>query len=924
MQTFIQTLAAKIVTEHAGNDMSNILVVFPSRRACLFFKKELTTLIQQPVWAPSVLPFSEVMKKMTDKKIPDSLTLIFELYKVYSKYIPGEPFEHFYSWGQMMLSDFDEIDRYMVSARRLFTNIADLKNIDASMVPGEDELAAIRKFREDILGKEDDPGRLRGEFMKLWNSLGNIYADFTAELVSRDMAYEGLAQRMAAETNDISGFASYDRIIFAGFYSFTRTEETILKKFLAEGKTTLVNDSDHYYLNAKGQEAGSYFGKNVFDKKHVVSEPLRELAEGTKNITVTGVALKSAQATVMAGDLRNLAVKEDFSLSDCAIVLPDENMLFPTLYSLPEEADNINITMGYPAGQTPAYRLAESIIRMYRNARTNASGTMQFYHQDVLEIIRHPYVMVTDPKGIEKWMTLYKEKKWIRIACEDLNQDEAPDIFKCIFKTLPDLTLFPDHLLQSLHALLSVTQHAIDKEFLYFICKRIQRLQDVLKNHVKNTGITIFLGLYREALQNERIPFEGEPLKGLQIMGFLETRALDFSNVFILSMNEGTLPANTRYPSYIPYSLRKGWRLPVYEDHDAVQAYHFYRLLQRADNIFFYYNTEVRAVSGGEKSRYLLQVIHELAAANPNIRLTQRMVSVPLHDQEIRPVVIEKNDAIMNRLRERKFSASALNMYINCKLQYYFKYVAGIKPPDTVKDEIAANEFGNILHYAMEFLYEPDTEITEERIGMLKGSAKDAVLRAFLKQFPGRDPDEGQHVIIRSIIGQLVEKILDTDKNDVPFRVIGAEEKMENILRLGQDGTEIMIQGNIDRVDQINGHYRVLDYKTGKVDLKHGDVEELFTNPDKKAIFQTYLYAWHYLKKHPGKMTRIGIYPLKALSGGIDYLADGKLFDEAGIGEFEARLKRLFAELLDADVPFTPAEDEKRCVYCDYREFCGR
>ena len=471
----------------------------------------------------------------------------------------------------------------------------------------------------------------------------------------------------------------------------------------------------------------------------------------------------------------------------------------------------------------------------------------------------------------------------------------------------------------------------------------------------------------RKVIDKLKIPFSGEPVHGLQIMGFLETRVLDFENLFILSVNESILPASSRSNSFIPYSIRKGFGLPVHEEQDAVNAYHFYRLLQRAKNIHLIYNTEVKSLTGGEKSRFLLQISYEMKKKfGDKLKIHYSLVSTDIHSEEIKPISIEKNSEVLEILKNRfekkgtdemlmiqktiveksimgipsdqinankksaddkkGFSASALSSYINCKLQFYFRYIAGIKEKDEIEENIEADVFGKILHGAMQQLYGDVQKITSAKIKELLPQVDSAVSESFVKEFPHAATDlEGKNYLLKQVIFQLVKKILEADSDIAPFEINELEKTFSINFKYDNDQKDILLKGVFDRVDSENGFVRIVDYKTGKDELnsKKG-FEEIFIDPKYKATFQLYFYSYIYKQLHLDKKLKAGIYRMKSISDGISYLNDGEEISETKLQEFESFLKNLIVEIMNPVIPFSQTDDEKRCEYCPYKEICNR
>lgn len=957
MQTFIQQIIADTLEKHPGQ-LSRLCFVFPTRRAGLFFKRELSKKLTQPIWAPGVLGIQDFIQVLTAQQIPDKLTLLFELYQSYKKYLPEESFERFYPWGQMLLKDYDEIDRYLVDAPKIFRNIQDLKNIDTEFSMAEDDVERIRTFWKTF--SDRDLSALKKEFLTTWEVLGKVYPDYKKRLSDKNMLYEGLAYRAIAEKSSddlfsLPFFKEYDKVIFAGFYALSTSEEIIIQHLVKHNRAETYWDGDSYYMDDERQEAGKFLRKTKivppgFNWKGNYFEEIE------KTIEIIGVPLQVGQAKALGTELKMLFKEEKASQEKTVVVLPDENMLFPVLYSLPESIKAINVTMGYPLHYTPLYALFEFVINLHKNVRIKDGQAAAFYHRDVMNILTHPYMQLIGDVAIREWVRKYEESKWIYISSKHLYNEKAPAFFPLIFQAVTTIGDAFTYFLSLLHLIQNgiKAQEAevsyeknmhnvrMESEYIYHFYTQLKRLQDIVKEYEVSLTLASFWNLFKEIIHSSKIPFTGEPLQGLQVMGFLETRVLDFETVFILSVNEDVLPASSKGHSFIPYSLRKGYGLPTFEEQDAVYAYHFYRLLQRAKTIKLYHNTEVKSLTAGEKSRYLLQIEYELKKKlGDKLTLTKKLISTDIQSHPIVPITVEKTEEVIKRLVRYfvkagddptyipKFSATALSSYINCKMQFYFRYIAKLKELEEVEDFIEANTFGSILHKAMEFIYGKKGEIDKQFIDQEKKRIDAYVLKAVKEVFPSLDEEselDGKNLLLKQVIVELVSKILDSDKKDLPFQILDLEKKVEH--RMEITGTaipkEVILTGYIDRIDSTEDTIRILDYKTGDIKLRDASIEELFTSTDHKVAFQGYFYAWLYWKQHPDKNIRIGIYPVQKLNEGIKYINSGHPIATASFEEFEQRLRKLLQEIFTQGIAFSQVEDETQCLYCPYIGICNK
>ncbi len=941
MAAFLEQLADELYDKHKG-ELSQLCLVFPTRRGGLFFKKYLAEKMNAPHWSPVIYSIQDFIRSFSEDVIPDQLTLMFELFEVYKKYFPAEPFEKYYPWGEMLLKDFDEADRNLTDTKQLFAYIRDEREIDFTFELADEDLERIRSFWTTFFNKE--PGKLKNEFLANWQHLGNIYVDFKKRLTEKKLAYEGLAYRHVAESlKEKKIQLDFEKIIFAGFYALSKSEEKIIQYFIDEAKADIYWDTDTYYLDDPKQEAGTFLRKNKLIQPGFKWKQ-RDFEIGEKNIEMIGVPLQVGQAKVTGNLLKELITEKNIPADKTAVVLPDENLLFPVLYSLPQSIEAFNVTMGYPLSATPLFTLFESLILLQKNTRIKKDKSVSFYHKHVINILNHTSIQQVESSYIRGWMKSFNEEmRWIQVPMENLNNDRVPQLFKDIFYPIHKAEEVFGYFKTILHHILESMKekefrfHAIESEYIYHFYVQLKRLEDVVIQYPLELTIETFWNLYREIIFSSRIPFSGEPLKGLQVMGFLETRLLDFENVFILSVNEDTLPASSNHPSFIPFNIRKAFELPTYEDQHAVSSYHFYRLLQRAKNIYLLYNTETKSITAGEKSRYLLQIEHELVKKYPGkITMQSKIAFTDFVKTETKPIVIKKTDEVMDLLEKyflkgnsfnefsTRLSASALISYINCPLQFYFRYIAKIKEQEETEENIEAATFGKILHRAMQLLYGEQTNLTETVFDELAKKIKTVVDLSIKEEFRGHDLLEGKNILMRNVIVELIRKIFKVDKADAPVIIHSLEMKCFQPIQISADHA-VLLHGIIDRVDEVNGCTRIVDYKTGKVDTSNPDgFDEIFSDPKFKEHFQTFFYSYLYWKQAPARPVKAGLLAVKDLSDGIRFINRGEVISSEQFNDFEFRLLGLIGEITDSTKTFYQTEDEKRCQYCPYKEICHR
>ncbi|MFN8181411.1 MAG: PD-(D/E)XK nuclease family protein [Bacteroidota bacterium] len=940
MQGFLSKLAETVVQQH-GTDLSRIALVFPTRRAGLFFKKELAARLQGPAWSPRIFAIQDFMVSLSESSIPDSVTLLFELFSVYRNYFPDEPFERFYPWGEVMLRDFEEIDRNLVDAEKIFTLVSDLRSIDAAFALEEDDLERFRGFWKNFFGRE--LSGIKSEFLHTWKNLLPIYRDFRKKLQDKGQAYEGLAYRLAAEQlrGDGKPAVEFDSVIFAGLYALSKSEEAIIEHFVDQGIGATHWDTDRYYLDDPAQEAGYFLRSSPLfrEPRNWVGD---DLLRQPKSFEVASIPLEVGQAKY-AGDLLAGWVKEmGFLPERTAVVLPDEHLLFPVLYSIPEDFPSINVTMGYPLRLTPLYRLLESLIALVRNRRSGKEDAGSYYFRDVEQILGHPYVRLLDPEGLRDWQQRHRDKRWIRIS-ESVLRENVPPFFSRFFKKVEGMPALFAWFREILRAVLEAMQeqefrfHRLESEFVFHFHKQLSRLEELVRDLPVEQSLETFWTLFREVVHSARIPFTGEPLSGLQVMGFLETRVLDFDNIIVLSVNEQSLPSGGQHPSFIPFNLRKAFRLPTQEEQHAVSAYHFYRMLQRARRVVFTYNTESKGLTSGEPSRFLLQLEHELVPRSQGaISWERKVITTPIRDVHPLPVTVRKDADVLDKLQRyatapgkrpeasARFSASALSTYIACPLRFYFRYVAGLQETEEAEENLEAATFGSVLHRALQNLYKTGKRWEAAGVRALRKRIEEQVDEALHHEFISSDQLEGKNILLRNVIVELTGRILEKDEAYAPFEILGLEEPVEGRLAL-DDKRTVHFHGFIDRLDRGADGVRIIDYKTGRVKLESTvDTEALFSDPAAKEQFQATLYAWMVLQGGAYDTVKAALFTLREMREGVRYLNDGEAFSSEQLNEFEERLRTLIREILDPDVPFAQTDDEDRCKYCPFREICNR
>lgn len=957
MKKFLYELAEDIHKEH--HQLEALTVIFPNRRAVLYFRKHLSTFLDKPVFAPRLITIEDFFTGLSDLNIPDKLELNYRLYRVYKDIVlkqnpSAEPFDKFYFWGDMLLRDFDEIDKYLVNAGQLFMDLSNQKELDSSFdYLTEEQRNFLQGFWKSF---EENLTTNKKKFLNVWSQLHELYLSFRNSLLSEGIAYEGLMYRLVAEgIDDIAPKVKSKKIIFAGFNALTKAEERVISYFIEKGVGDIYWDTDAYYVNNNTQEAGKFF-REYQDHKILGSSFLRNVPSNfsgsEKSIQVFGAAEPVGQTKIMAEILQQ-QLSKGIDPEDTLIVLPDEKLLLPVLHGLSGAIDKLNITMGFPLSGAPIFNLIELLVEM----QIVRKGDL-FNHRHVLALLGHPYVVSADPVAANTKRKEILSQNWVSIPKNFLAT--AVPLHRLIFSdTTENILDYLRTILISIGSLEKISD--LDKEFTFHFLKLLNRMEQIMiedldhplpanpEQKLKSAQASrkFFLKVFRQLVQMQKIPFSGEPLRGLQIMGVLETRNLDYKNVFILSLNEGAFPSSSGKGSYIPANIRRAYGLPTAEHQDATYAYLFYRVMQRADNIFLFYNSETDVLGQGEMSRYLQQLIYESGK-----QIQRKVLHNPIQPEPIRPISIVKDEGVLEALvklsegnpKFKGISPSALNTYIECRLRFYLRYVAKIREADEVEEDLDARVLGNFLHQVMELFYKrtaekkrtkvieaSDLEGTEETIATL-------IDEVFIKAY-GLEPGkkvvyEGQRLVVYEIVKRFAQRIIEIDRAYAPFVMEALEQEgLSYVVKLDNAPGFVILGGKIDRVDRKENVVRVIDYKTGRDKLDFDNIPSLFSREERrnKAAFQTMLYALLYkannksngFKIVPGLINRMNLFDRNFQFG---LKVDKKYIDDVDqlIPEFEKHLKLLLEELFDPGVPFDQTTDPETCKFCPYQNICYR
>lgn len=959
MESFLKLVAADLYKHTEGN-LAHTAVVFPNKRAGLFFNEYLAQESDSPIWSPAYVSISELFRSLSPWEVGDPVKLVCELYKIFRRETQStETLDDFYFWGEMLISDFDDADKNRVDTDKLFSNLQDLRNImdDYTFIDDEQE-EAIRQFFQNF--SIERRTALKERFISLWNVLGNIYKGFRESLASQNIAYEGMMYRHVIEHLDVDKLP-YEKYVFVGFNVLNKVEHTLFTQLKDVGKAVFYWDYDEFYMKENRQavthEAGEFIRRNLRDFPSPLSGELFKNLSKPKEVHYIASSTENAQARYLPQWIRNNLTTPE---KETAVVLCNEALLQPVLHSLPAEVKHVNITMGFPLSQTPVYSFLIALLELHTHGFNFKSGRYTF--QSVVTLLKHPYTrqLTGQAELLEKELT--RNNRFYPLPGE-LGKDE---FLTRLFTPLSGNLNLCIRLSETLQQVASIYQantsgtedtdafNQLYRESLFKAYTTINRFRTLIEEDELTVQSETFRRLLVKVLSATNIPFHGEPAIGMQVMGVLETRNLDFRHLVLLSVNEGQLPKSGGDSSFIPYNLRKAFGMTTIEHKIAVYAYYFYRLLQRAERITLIYNTSSDGLNRGEWSRFMLQFLIEWP--HP---ITRQFLEAGQSPQGTSSITVEKTPDVMRQMQslfdvranpKAKFSPSALNYYLDCPLKFYYRYVAGLSAPDEVSAEIDSATFGSIFHYAAEHIYKDLTThgkvINKEALEtLLRNEVKlqDYVDTAFKKLFfnvPQNEKPEynGVQLINSAVIARYLKQLLQNDLRYAPFTFIASEMEVDEPIDIQTPKGVIKsrIGGIIDRMDSKDGTLRIVDYKTGGDADTPPHVESLFI-PDKKRsnyVFQTFLYAAIMCRKQPTmKIAPALLYIHRAATetySPVIQMGEPRKPKEAVEDfskyekEYRERLQGLLEEIFNPEKSFTQTEIIEKCTYCDFKALCKR
>ena len=931
MRTFLEIVAEDIVKKW-GTELSNIAVVFPNKRASLFLNEHLAKLAGKPVWSPAYVTISDLFRQHPSLLVGDPIKLICDLHKSFTTCTGiDETLDHFYGWGQLLLADFDDIDKNMADADKVFANLRDIHELDDVSYLTDEQKRILQRFFSNF--SEDHNTALKRKFLELWSHFGDIYHDYQQRLRDQGLAYEGMLYRDVAENMQFS--LHYDHYLFVGFNLLQKVEQKLFRRMKEEKKCSFYWDFDHYYIYKGtredmlvGNEAGYFISEylTLFPNELDNNDPkIYDNLNHDKPVTLISATTEDIQARYISTWLR-----EDDRMAagrKTAVVMCDETILQTAIHCLPEEVKQVNVTTGYPL----QHALISSFVMQVLNYLIY--GGRRAYRR----MSHHPYYTYVEHD-------------------EDIIPKNTHDL------SLADINRSLTTLVRTIAQQTAEKNDAFEQESLFRTYTLLNRLENLIASGDLTADTITLQKLIQQLIASTSIPFHGEPIVGIQLMGVLETRNLDFDHLLILSCNEGNMPKGVNDASFIPYAIRKAYGLTTIDHKVAVYAYYFHRLLQRAQDVTILYNNSTEDGHTGEMSRFMLQLMVE-----SNLKIVRKSLQA---GQELLPIIprkIEKDPTVMealSALARKGMYPTFINRYLRCQLQFYYNHIMGIQEPDSLDEDVIDNRtFGNIFHKASQLLYEKymeksriimpgDIEYIEKHPEVIERAVDQAFQEEVFKteQLSREEMEErlnGLHLINREVIIQYLKRLLKIDKLLAPFYVIGLEKKVEDVKEVSTTAGVLRIRmgGIIDRLDLVRDkatgkeRIRVVDYKTSSRALtaKIYSVEEIFEQPiipKKHADYylQTLFYSL-FVRHHPQlNSSNLPVSPALLFiqhTAGDNYdptlwMGREKMMDILPYEEaFNAHLDQVLTEIFEPTHPFLPTDDRSLCASCPYRELCG-
>ncbi|MCV2486741.1 PD-(D/E)XK nuclease family protein [Flavobacterium sp. SH_e] len=912
--SFLQKIASVVIQDFADK-LSEITIILPNKRAKVFLIEALKKETSKTIIAPEITSIEDFVQDVASIRSIDSIELLFEFYEVYLSVTEKknqQSFELFANWAKTLLQDFNEIDRYLLDPSHVLSYLKDIED--------------IKRWGLEV----DQKTKLLENYIDFWKLLPLYYESLYNHLLFKSIGYQGLIYREAVNNlNHFSNTIKKRTFIFAGFNALNAAEEKIVQHLLALDQAKIYWDADQAFLNDPYHDAGLFLRRFKESWKHYKANTFEWIVDDfsqSKNIQIIGTPKTIGQAKLAGSIIEDLIDQNpNASLDKVAVVLGEENLLVPVLYSLPSSVGALNITMGYSGKNNPSQIFVAKLFKMHTNALSRKGGSYVFYYKDVLDILTHP--LVEPYANAQKLVKIIKENNYTFITHYKILElhPEPSQFFNLLFEKWENGSVA---VLKNISALLiAIKEHfsndneeeKIAKAFVYGVFKVINKLINYYSKHHHIDNIDTLHAIYKQIIDLAEVSFEGEPLRGLQIMGVLESRVLDFETVIITSMNEGKFPAGKSQNSFIPYDVKRELGLPTFKEKDAIYTYHFYHLLQRAKNIYLIYNTENDGLDAGERSRFITQLEVEKKIRH---NITFDIYNPELPNTAYEPISVPKSELVMERLKEiaaAGFSPSALTSYIRNPIEFYFQKILRIREVEEVEENIALNTLGTIIHETLKALYDPfiGKFISENDLLNCFKLLDDEVLKQFKLVYKEGEIKKGRNLLAFEVakrnVSNFLKMELESVRNNEAIQIIALEQTFEREFVHPKLPFPVLIKGNVDRIERRDGKIRIIDYKTGKVEKSNvvlktwnGLTQELKND----KIIQVLAYAFMFEKEAGGLPIEVGIISFKNLKSGflpfgfkeekdLDVIVTSQI-----LNSYLEEIANLLGEIFDVNIPF--------------------
>jgi len=910
--SFLSKLAT-VILDQFSDFYSDLIVILPSKRAKVFLIEELKNQTAETIFSPEIISIEDFIQTIAGIRSIDNIELLFEFYEVYLSVTDKDPesFETFANWAKTLLQDFNEIDRYLLEPNKILKYLENIKEVEHWSVDSDK--------RTDLIDK----------YLIFWKKLPLYYHSLYNYLLHKGIGYQGLIYREAVNNlNHFTETIKDKKYIFAGFNALNNAEEKIIQHLLALDKAKIYWDIDETFLTDSFHDAGLFQRRFKTTWPYYKTNPYEWITNDfiqEKNIQVVGTPKAIGQAKIVGQIIEKHSTLNQGNLQNVAVVLGEESLLMPILYSLPSNVDALNITMGYSSKNNPAQLLIAKLFKAHSNAISRNASSYVFYYKDVLDILTHP--LIEPYVNANELVNRINQNNYTFIVHKRILelQENPNELFQLIFQKWDTSSV---EILENLSKILlkiksnlstNIEEEKITNAFVYSIYKVINKMISYFSSHSNIDSVETLFAIYKQVIDVAEVSFEGEPLCGLQIMGVLESRVLDFETIIITSVNEGKFPAGKSSNSFIPYDVKKEYKLPTFKEKDAIYTYHFYHLLQRAKNVYLLYNSDSEGLDAGERSRFITQLEVE---KQPNHTLAFQTYNAMVPEIAFQPLVIPKSEKVLLRLKEiaeNGFSPSALTTYIRNPIQFYFQRILRISETEEVEENIALNTLGSIIHGTLEELYKPyiGKILIENDLKIGIKNIDDEVLKQFKLVYKEGEIKKGRNLLAFEVAKRNVLNFLkfeiESIKNGDIIQIIALEKRLERQLIHPNLPFPVTIGGNVDRIENRNGKIRIIDYKTGNVTKANVTLKSwkgLTEDLKNDKIIQILAYAFMFEPEANGLDIEAGIISFKNLKSGFlpFHFKEGKeIFEVISPEIMECYIEEmvvLLNEILSVEVPF--------------------